>query len=102
MSRIREIREAHDQLMGFMRGQVAERKAEIRGGRNAASEKNDAFTMLVKANEDEAGKLKLDDQELVCTFQIAPLENTESLTSSFRLATFLSCCSLDMVGILHP
>jgi hypothetical protein len=30
--------------------------------------KKDAFTMLIKANEDESGKLQLDDQELVRVF----------------------------------
>ncbi|GLB42782.1 putative cytochrome P450 [Lyophyllum shimeji] len=60
--RLREIGEAHDQLMGFMRSQVANRKAEISAHE---STKNDAFTMLVKANEDESTKLQLDDQELI-------------------------------------
>lgn len=45
-----------------MQAQVAERKREIR---YQDSNKNDAFTMLVKANENESGKFKLDDQELV-------------------------------------
>ncbi|GLB42270.1 putative cytochrome P450 [Lyophyllum shimeji] len=60
--RLREIGEAHDQLMGFMRSQVANRKAEISAHE---STKNDAFTMLVKANEEESTKLQLDDQELI-------------------------------------
>lgn len=52
--------------MEFMHSQVAERKADIRArGSDGARRDNDAFTMLVQANEDEGGKFKLDDQELV-------------------------------------
>lgn len=60
------MREARNQLRSFMQVQVAERKAEIRG--QDATNKSDAFTMLIKANEDESGKLQLDDQELVHAF----------------------------------
>ena len=50
-----------------MRTQVAERKSEIRAqlSDNISGQQNDAFSMLVKANEQETGKLRLDDQELV-------------------------------------
>ena len=64
-----EILEADEYLMEFMKSQVTERKAVI--GSTAPSERkagtiqSDAFTMLVKANEDEGGKFKLDDEELV-------------------------------------
>jgi cytochrome P450 len=58
------MREAREQLMAFMRTQVRERKMEIQG---QDGDKNDVFTMLVKANESESEKLKLDDQELVRT-----------------------------------
>ncbi|KAG6812865.1 hypothetical protein H0H92_015793 [Tricholoma furcatifolium] len=61
----REVREAHEQLMGFMHDQVADRKADISGQSSAKEGKSDAFTLLVKANEDEASKYRLDDQELV-------------------------------------
>ncbi len=53
---------ARDRLRTFMQQQVTERKAEVAAGNTRA----DAFTMLVKANQDEAGKYQLDDQELVC------------------------------------
>jgi cytochrome P450 len=49
--------------MDFMQNQAAERKAEIRAG--ITEGKEDVFTMLVKANEGEAGKSQLDDEELV-------------------------------------
>lgn len=51
--------------MAFMHSQVNVRKTEIKGQND--SDRNDVFTMLVKANELETGKLKLDDQELVRT-----------------------------------
>lgn len=63
--KFKEVRQAHEQLLGFMRGQVANRKAEISGHESNKPAKNDAFTMLVKANEDETTKLQLDDQELI-------------------------------------
>ncbi|KAG6901989.1 hypothetical protein C0995_005948 [Termitomyces sp. Mi166 len=63
--RFKEVREAHEQLMEFMRSQVADRKADISGQDSNKEGRNDAFTLLVKANEDEARKLQLDDQELV-------------------------------------
>ncbi|KAF9553104.1 cytochrome P450 [Agrocybe pediades] len=59
---MQEMREAHDILTAFMQSQVAERKAELSSGGVPGS---DAFTMLVKANEDEGSKYKLDDQELI-------------------------------------
>ena len=64
-----ELLEADEHLMEFMKTQVNGRKAVI--GSTTPSEgkagtiQADAFTMLVKANEDEGGKLKLDDEELV-------------------------------------
>lgn len=62
--RFRQMREAHEQLMAFMRTQVRDRKTEIQG---RDGDRNDVFTMLVKANESESEKLKLDDEELVRT-----------------------------------
>ncbi|KIK06373.1 hypothetical protein K443DRAFT_674356 [Laccaria amethystina LaAM-08-1] len=61
--RLKEARQAHEQLMDFMQNQAAERKAEIRAG--ITEGKEDVFTMLVKANEGEAGKSQLDDEELI-------------------------------------
>ncbi|KAH9478750.1 Cytochrome P450 monooxygenase 124 [Psilocybe cubensis] len=60
--KFKEVREAHGKLLGFMKQQVAERRAEVRS--NSSEGRHDAFTMLVKANEDE-GKLKLSDDELI-------------------------------------
>ena len=64
-----EIAEADEHLMKFMKDQVRERKLDIGskapGERKAGTTQTDIFTMLVEANEVEAGKLKLDDDELV-------------------------------------
>jgi hypothetical protein len=56
---------ARDRLSAFMQEQVVERKAEVAAG----NQRPDAFTMLVKANQDESSKYQLDDQELVCLFR---------------------------------
>ncbi|KAF7360365.1 hypothetical protein MVEN_00766200 [Mycena venus] len=55
-------RMARDRLAAFMRDQVAERKAEVAAGNSTRA---DAFTMLVKANQDESSKYQLDDGELI-------------------------------------
>jgi hypothetical protein len=56
-------------LMEFTEAQVKERKAVIGSTapseRNAGTTQTDAFTMLVKANDDEGGNFKLDVEELV-------------------------------------
>ncbi|KAJ7185586.1 cytochrome P450 [Mycena filopes] len=59
--RFKKARTARDRLRRFMQEQVTERKAEVAAGNTRA----DAFTMLVKANQDESGKYQLDDQELI-------------------------------------
>ncbi|TFK72490.1 cytochrome P450 [Pluteus cervinus] len=53
---------AYDKLMDFMRVQVSERRGLVRGGTQL---RNDVFTMLVKANEDEESRFRLDDSELI-------------------------------------
>ncbi|TFK72488.1 cytochrome P450 [Pluteus cervinus] len=58
----RRYRAAKNQLMNFMHAQIAGRRNMIQGG---AQLRKDAFTILVKANEDEEAKLRLGDDELV-------------------------------------
>jgi hypothetical protein len=48
-----------------MQSQVEERRALVQNSKGADLGR-DAFTMLVEANEDEAAKYKLNNQELVC------------------------------------
>ena len=85
-----EIAEADDHLMEFMKTQVRERKAVI--GSTAPNESEwkegtiqaDVFTMLVRANEEEEGKLKLDDEELVRTDLPSKILFLEIFYSSLR------------------
>ncbi|KAG5634271.1 hypothetical protein H0H81_002585, partial [Sphagnurus paluster] len=92
--RFKEAHKAHDQLMGFMRTQVADRKAEISGQNEctASTGKNDAFTMLVKANETDSGKLRMDDQELIGNVFIMLFAGHE--TSAHTLAATLGFLAL--------
>ena len=62
--RVKEARQAFRKLMHFMKHQVTERRTELRGQTESLN-RRDAFTMLVKANENESGKYRLDDEELV-------------------------------------
>jgi len=92
-----DIIEADEHLMEFMKTQVRERKAVI--GSTAPSEwkagtiQADAFTMLVKANEDEGGKLKLDDEELIGNIFIMLFAGHE--TTAHSLAAILGLLSLN-------
>jgi cytochrome P450 len=66
IKRFQESKAAYEQLMAFMRSQVAERKAEIVSRSSSIAEKrDDVFTLLVRANEDEHTKFQLDDQEVI-------------------------------------
>jgi hypothetical protein len=69
--RIQESHDAHVQLSVFMKEQIELRKATISGvpsqGRHEPDGdiKNNLLNLLVQASEDEEGKYKLDDEELV-------------------------------------
>ncbi|KAJ7269928.1 cytochrome P450, partial [Mycena rebaudengoi] len=63
----KKARISRDRLSRYMREQVAERKTQVAAGGDLSA---DAFTMLVKANQDESSKYQLDDQELVCLIVI--------------------------------
>lgn len=60
--RIREFATAHRTLDAFMKAHVQERKADVHSG---ATAKDDVFSMLVRANEEDGSKFPLDDSELV-------------------------------------
>ncbi|KAF8637877.1 hypothetical protein AX17_002500 [Amanita inopinata Kibby_2008] len=66
-AKFRRMRTAYEQLMLFMRTQVAERKAVVQRDKEEGLGEvgKDIFTMLVQANEDETAKYKLDNQELI-------------------------------------
>jgi cytochrome P450 len=74
-------RAAHDRLRTFMYEQVSQRKAVVPAGDMRA----DAFTIMVKANQDES-KYKLDDQELVRlaqTFRPKKLSSESQIGNTF-------------------
>ncbi|KAG6844480.1 hypothetical protein H0H87_006616 [Tephrocybe sp. NHM501043] len=60
-----KIRAAFQAFTGFMDHEIGARAEEVRSGTEAAENRTDMFTMLVRANEQETGKLKLDDQEVI-------------------------------------
>ncbi|KAF9010234.1 cytochrome P450 [Cyathus striatus] len=90
--RLRILKTAHEQLMGFMQEQVSQKRAEIRGRDSVDKGKSDVFTMLVKANEDEAGKFRLDDEELIGNVFIMLFAGHE--TTAHSLAATLGFLSL--------
>ncbi|KAG6865642.1 hypothetical protein C0991_000812 [Blastosporella zonata] len=60
-----EIRRAFQAFTGFMQHEIASRTEEVRSGSQLADDRKDTFTMIVRANEQESGKLKLSDQEVI-------------------------------------
>ncbi|KAJ6472539.1 cytochrome P450 [Mycena sanguinolenta] len=73
-----KARMARDRLKGFMRAQIVERKADVAAG----SARADAFTMLVKANQDESTKYQLDDEELIGNIFILMFAGHETTAST--------------------
>lgn len=69
LKKVKYAKQAHKTLDTFMRHQVAVRKTEIRReiAENGSEEisRDDVFSRLVLANESEAEKLPLDDQEMI-------------------------------------
>ncbi|THU93650.1 cytochrome P450 [Dendrothele bispora CBS 962.96] len=73
--KFRHARQAYSELEGFMREQVAQRRAAYNSSQDSSSSNNDnngtatqgsdAFSLLVSANEDSESKYKLDDEELI-------------------------------------
>ncbi|KAG6898860.1 hypothetical protein C0993_003485, partial [Termitomyces sp. T159_Od127] len=95
--RFQAVREAHEQLMEFMRSQVAERRADISGQNSGIADKNDAFTLLVKANEDEeASKLQLDDQELIGNVYIMLFAGHETTAHTLAATLGFLCLHQDI------
>jgi hypothetical protein len=69
LDRVQDIRRAHKKLGEFMSAEVSARKAlireEIANEVDEEHQANDVFSMLVRANELESEKFRLDDSELV-------------------------------------
>ncbi|KAG6897030.1 hypothetical protein C0992_004558 [Termitomyces sp. T32_za158] len=60
-----QIRRSNDVFLTFMEHEIAVRKEEVRACSESSEERIDAFTMLVRANEQERGKLRLSDEEVI-------------------------------------
>ncbi|KAI0049196.1 cytochrome P450 [Auriscalpium vulgare] len=67
ISKLQEYYQARETLREYMTKQIADRKTEIHGEVEGATERQDVFSLLVRASEGD-GKLKLDDSELACLF----------------------------------
>lgn len=61
--RIRAIRDANDAVTAFIKESIAERRGG--GTESTGANAKDVFSVLLRANEEEGGKLKLDEGELV-------------------------------------
>lgn len=81
-----------------MKEQVATRKAEIQADKPLL---NDAFSMLVKANQSEASKYQMDDQELVSFFCTA-FSFAQTIFQYIRLEMFSFYYSLVTVRSFVP
>lgn len=77
IKRIRNYHKAKETLAEWMNTQAALRKEAVRdaaaSGTSSDKLDSDCFTLLVKANEDEAQKFKLADDELVLMRISTPL-----------------------------
>lgn len=73
------IRQAFDAFSAFMQKEIEARTADVQNG----DERTDAFTMLVRANEQEKGKLRLDDQELIGNVFILLFAGHETTAHTF-------------------
>ncbi|KAF8623908.1 hypothetical protein AX15_006138 [Amanita polypyramis BW_CC] len=91
--KFRRIRVAYQELTKFMNVKVAQRKVMVQNSKADGLElESDIFTMLVQANEDEAAKHKLDDQELIGNVYIMLTAGHETTASS--LATTIGLMAL--------
>lgn len=88
--KFRKMHEARDQLMRFMQAAVRDRRVEVQG--QEAINDGDILTMLIKANESESGKYRLDDQELIGNVYIMLFAGHE--TTAYTLATTIAFLSL--------
>ncbi|KAG6900466.1 hypothetical protein C0993_010184 [Termitomyces sp. T159_Od127] len=76
-----KIRRSIEVLSVFMEHEIAVRTEEVRAGSESSEGRVDAFTMLVRANEQETGKLKLSNEE-VGTVSILPYLSTSQYSDA--------------------
>ncbi|KAJ6488022.1 cytochrome P450 [Mycena sanguinolenta] len=79
--RMREGRLARERLRVFMQDQVTERKGLVAAGDKRA----DAFTIMVKSNQDESSKYQLDDSELIGNVFIMMFAGHETTANSLAV-----------------
>ncbi|KAL0067455.1 hypothetical protein AAF712_005443 [Marasmius tenuissimus] len=91
-NRVQRPQDAQRQLTSFMQDQVKLRKAEVRA-QTPEEYKRDAFSMLVQANEDEEGKHRLNDEELIGNVFVMLFAGHE--TSAHTLAATLGFLAVD-------
>ncbi|KAG6909423.1 hypothetical protein DXG01_000576 [Tephrocybe rancida] len=87
-----KIRRATEAFTGFMKREIAARSEEVRSGSEFSDQRADMFTMLVRANEQETGKLKLSDQEVIGNVFIMLLAGHE--TTAHALSATLALLAL--------
>ncbi|KAG7097880.1 hypothetical protein E1B28_005192 [Marasmius oreades] len=92
MPSFKRLQKAYDQLGQFMKNQVQVRREEIRGYASGEYTRKDVFSMLVQANECEAGKNKLEDSDLIGNVFVMLFAGHE--TTANTLATTLAFLSL--------
>ncbi|KAG7097881.1 hypothetical protein E1B28_005193 [Marasmius oreades] len=88
----KHLQKAYDQLGQFMKNQVQVRREEIHGYVGGEYTRKDMFSMLVQANESEAGKNKLEDSELIGNVFVMLFAGHETTANS--LATTLAFLSI--------
>ncbi|KAG5638340.1 hypothetical protein H0H81_000583 [Sphagnurus paluster] len=88
----RQVRMAFNQFSSFMQREIEARTMEVRNEEESADVRKDAFTMLVRANEQETGKFKLDTQEVIGNVFILLFAGHE--TTAHTLAATLALLAL--------
>ncbi|KAF7316337.1 hypothetical protein MIND_00152500 [Mycena indigotica] len=89
IAKLQRVRAARERLISFMHEQIAKRQEDVASGKELQS---DAFTMLVKANQDEDGKYALDDDELIGNIFVLMFAGHE--TTAHTLAATLGFMAL--------
>ncbi|KAF9493461.1 cytochrome P450 [Pleurotus eryngii] len=93
----KKVGSARDELMQFLKEQVAERKTALSGFPKESEERSkDMFSMLVSANKAESEKLKLSDEEVVGNIFAMLFAGNGHLaeTIAYAIAAALGCVSL--------
>ncbi|KAG6828824.1 hypothetical protein H0H92_006649 [Tricholoma furcatifolium] len=84
-----KVRKAVHAFTAFMSREVEVRRQEVRDGSETSEERVDAFTMLVRANEQETGKRRLTDQEVIGNVFILLFAGHETTAHTMSTALML-------------